>query len=564
VNWTVNWTVNPPVNPPVNPAVDSSLTRRAAAVALSALLAACQPEAGVPVPVDPNRGAAPTLEPAAPSLKRLTGAQYRNAMTSLFGDEILLPTGLEADQRIEGLFAVGSAHTTVSSRGVEKYESGAYSVAGQMMDLPAARDLWVTCEPVDTRDDDCAETVLAALGRRAWRRPVEPDELNVLVAVAGESATALDDFHEGLEFGVAAVLMSPYFLYRAELGDGPSAPDGAYDDWEMASRLSFFLWNTLPDAELLEAAEAGELTTEAGLSAQVDRMLDDARAVDGVRNFFSEMFHLDKLDELSKDPELFVHMRDELGDAAREETLLGIETLVFDDDGDYRDLYTSRRAWIDRSLAAIYDVPAPSRDGFGEVTLDASGGRRGLTGQVSFLALNAHAVSTSATRRGIFVREVVLCQNIPDPPSDANTAIPEVSEDAPTMRERIAVHLEDPYCAGCHLLTDPIGLGFENFDGIGRFRTLENEATIDPSGDIDGTNFSDAWSLAGVLAKHPATVSCLPQTLMQYATGSLSNELDGDLMDWHEHGFVDAGHRVRWLMADIARSPGFSRVGEVQ
>jgi len=265
-----------------------------------------------------------------------------------------------------------------------------------------------------------------------------------------------------------------------------------YDDWEMATRLSFFLWNSIPDQELLQAAQAGDLVSDAGLQGQIDRMLADPRAIEGVRNLFTEMLHLDLLDDLSKDPTVYTYMSDTLGSSAREESLQDIQSLVFDDDGSYLDLFTSQQTHVDRTLAALYNIPAPSPDGFGTVTLDPAGGRRGFLGQAAFLALNAHAVSTSATRRGIFVREVLLCQQIPDPPANANTAIPEVSADAPIMRDRIAEHLADPFCASCHSLTDPIGLGFESFDGIGRWRSTENGATIDPSGTLDGVDFADA------------------------------------------------------------------------
>ncbi|MFT4978694.1 MAG: hypothetical protein ACI8S6_004604, partial [Myxococcota bacterium] len=283
----------------------------------------------------------------------------------------------------------------------------------------------------------------------------------------------------------------------------------------------------------------------------------DPRAVRGARAFFSEMLQLDTLDELSKDPDVFVYMSDALGASAQEETLLGVEDLLFVEDGSYLSLFTRQTAFVDETLAALYAVPSPAREGFGPIVLPSDGGRRGFLGTAAFLVPNAHAVSTSATRRGIFVRDVLLCQPIPDPPADANTAIPEVSADAPTMRERIAVHLEDPFCASCHTLTDPIGLGLENFDGLGRWRLEENGATIDASGELDGTSFTDAWGLGGAVADHARTGPCLVQTMLQYATGSLTDGLDAGLIDWHAEGFAAADHRVLWLMRDLALSPAF-------
>lgn len=508
--------------------------------------------------LEAERAATAPSTPLPPErLRRLTHVQYRNAVRDLFGSGVGEVSSLEADERIEGLFAVGSAHTTISSYGVEKYEAAAYAVAAQALADPVARSRWLTCTPQGTRDDGCAATVLEELGRVAWRRPLSAEELDTLTRLAAEGAVALGDFDAGLEFAVAALLMSPSFLYRVER----VGADARYEDWSLASRLSFFLWNSIPDAALLSAAEAGELQSEAGLAAQVDRMLLDPRAVEGVRSFFGELLWLDALDSLSKDPVVFPYMSDSLGPSAREEALLGVEHLVFVEEGSYLTLFTTQRAFVDRTLAALYNVPAPVMEGFGEVRLSAEGGRRGLLGSAAFLVPNAHAVSTSATRRGIFVREVLLCQPIPDPPADANTAIPEVSADAPTMRERIAVHLEDPFCASCHQLTDPIGLALETFDGLGRQRLTENGAPIDPSGVLDGASFADAWGLGAAVAAHPQTGPCLTQKMLQYATGALAEELDPALLSWHAEGFGAAGHQVLWLMRDVALSPAFRQSG---
>jgi hypothetical protein len=466
---------------------------------------------------------------------------------------------LESDERIEGLYAVGSAWTTISSYGVEKYEAAAYDVALQVIDDPVARERWIACEATDVRDDACAERVLDGLGEALWRRPMSADELDGLVFVAAEAAVTLDDFDEGLSYGIAALLMSPHFLYRAELGEG-----GILDDYALASRLSFFLWDAGPDEELLAAAAAGELSQEAGLSAQVSRLIADDRAIRGVKSFFAEMLVLDALDSLTKDPNVFVYMSDELGSSAQMETLMGLEHLIFTEDGSYLDLFVTQTTFVDATLAALYAVPSPEREGFGEVVMPAEGGRRGLLGQAAFLLPNAHAVSTSATRRGIFVRDVLLCQPVPDPPADADTSIPEVSEDALTMRERIAVHLEDPFCASCHNLTDPIGLALENFDGLGRWRMEENGALIDPSGSLDGVSFADAWQLGEAVAAHPAVAPCLVQTMLQYATGNLVDDLDRGMIDWHTEGFESSEHRVLWLMQDLAMSPAFRETTDPQ
>ena len=188
---------------------------------------------------------------------------------------------------------------------------------------------------------------------------------------------------------------------------------------------------------------------------------------------------------------------------------------------------------------------------------------RGLLGQVATLGLHAHAVSTSVTRRGLFVREVLLCQETPLPPADVDTSIPEASAEAPTMRERVERHLTDPACAGCHTMTDPIGLGLEQFDGIGRFRTEENGATIDPSGELDGVAYTDALGLGAALRVHPNTTACLVETVYTYAWGHDPDDAEDATVDWFLEGFTLTEHRLLALLRDIASSEAFRAAGEI-
>lgn len=502
-----------------------------------------------------ERGPEPSVAPAPPVLRRLTDAQYRNAIRDLFGPGLVLPSQLEPDVAIGGLLALGASETTVSPYGVEQYEAAATTIAEQVLADPA----FVPCTPAGTRDDGCARQVLEPLGRRVWRRPLEPGELDALVGLSGVAAETLGGFHDGLQYGLTALLQSPWFLYRVELGDG----SGAYTDFEMASRLAFFLWDTVPDDELLDAAEAGELTSTGGLEAQVDRMLADPRAREGVRSFFEDLWGLHELDRTAKDPSVFNAYSPDLKESAREETLRAIDDLVFERDASYRDVFDTPVTFLDRRLAALYGVPAPAAEGFARAILPPQGGRVGLLGNASILMMEAHPVSTSVTKRGVFVRQTVLCQEIPPPPADVDTSIPEPSEDAPTMRERVARHLEEDSCAACHRQTDPIGLGLETFDGIGAARTHENGARIDTSGDLDGEPYRTAAELGGLLARHPTVARCLVQKLSAYGTGSPADRDDPSVL-WHTEGFDLEGDRVRWLLRDLVTSQSFRTVGEVE
>ncbi|MGB0637806.1 MAG: DUF1592 domain-containing protein [Myxococcota bacterium] len=507
----------------------------------------------------------PSVELPEPTLRRLTQVQYGNAVTALLGEDVVLPTSLEPDESTDGLQAIGAGLTTISPRGVEQYERAAFDLAAQSLATEENRERLVPCTPSAVVDVECAELFVVEFGRKVWRRPLTAMETETLVSIAGDAALVFGDFHEGLVYSIAALLQSPHFLFRTELGEvDEESGERRFSSMEMASRLSFLLWNSTPDAALLDAGEAGELLTDEGLGVQVNRMIDDPRIEDGIRAFFTDMFTLYELDEMSKDPTVFTHMSPDVGPSAREETLLGVVDLVLDQDADYRDLFTTQTTFLDRKMASIYNVRAPAREGFARTELSADGGRRGFLGQASFLALNSHPVSTSATLRGKFVREVILCQYIPPPPSDINTAIPEPSADAATLRERVAVHLEDDFCASCHQLTDPIGLGFENFDGLGHWRTLENGVEIDPSGDLDSHDFTTAWEMTALVATHPAMPGCLTQTLMSYASGHSVGAGEGDAVDYHSEAFEHMDHSFLFLLKDVAMSSAFRMAGEIE
>ncbi len=525
-------------------------------LALFVLLAGCDtPTASEEPPF--LRGAQPDYSAPAPVLRRLTYSQYVHSIDDLFGTGLVLPDELEPDTRAAGLYAVGASLTSISALGVDRYESVAYTIAEQVLTDPTRRAAIVGCVPVSPADADCAREVLNALGERVWRRPLSDGELDVLVSVTTTAGMTLGDFDLGLSYGLAALLQSPYFLFRVELGEVDPAGGHRYSGWEMASRLSYFLWDGPPDDALLLAAESGALLTDAGLEAEVDRMLQDERTRRGLRAFFGDMLHLDELDALTKDPSLFVNMSSELGPAAREQTLQDLDAIVLEDDVDFRTFLTSTDTHIDRTLAALYDVPAPVREGFGLTTLPISGGRRGFLGQASFLALQAHATSTSVTLRGLYLREVLLCQELPSPPAGLNTSIPEANAERPTMRDRVAQHLEDPSCAGCHQLMDPIGLGFEHFDGVGRWRDTENGHPIDPAGSFDGDEFVDAWGLGQVVADHGSFAPCVSDTLLRSALGRTLADEELELAEWHADGLHQEGYRLRWLFRDIVMGPAF-------
>ena len=509
------------------------------------LLFACTSSVEDTAELDP--GPEPALaEPPPPQLRRLTSEQYRNSIRDLFGDDLVLPGSLEPDEEVDLLLSVGSSVTAVSPRGVEQYEAAAYLVAGQL--APGLLDC-------DTSSPDCVEPWLEETGRRVWRRPLEEGEIDRIMAVHSEASKVLGDGDAGVEYLLAALLQSPHFLYRVEVGDG----SGRLTGYEVATRLSFLFWNTTPDDLLLEAAEEGELDTPEGVRLHAERLLEDPRSAEGIRNFFAEMWALYDLDHLSKDPLVYSWMSPSLGPAMKEETLRVVEDLV-QSDGDYRDLLTTRETWVDHRLAALYNVRIPNAEGFSPIMLPADGTRAGLLGHGSILALYAHPVSTSVTRRGAFVRERLLCHQIPPPPADVDPSIPEASE-GETLRQRVRKHLEDPACASCHLVTDPIGLGLENFDGIGAWRTHDNGGLIDASGTLDGEFFVDARGLGRTLRNHRDLPTCLNDFLYRYAMGHSVTGGEQPVVDWLAVVFAAEGYSVQELMLRLVTSEAFLTVG---
>jgi hypothetical protein len=519
------------------------------ASALWLTFAACAPSD--PVAAEPL-GPEPEVAPTVASLRRLTRPQFEASLEDVFGPGLILPPYLEPDVEVEGLVSVGAGQAALSPYGVEQYESAAYLVAQQVL-ADDARRAALPCEPAA---EGCFDTLASTVGRRLWRRSLTAAELEVQVGLAETAADTLGDPDGGVEFLLASLLQSPNFLYRVEVGAG-----GAFSGTELASRMAYLAWGGPPDDELLDLAEAGELADPDVRRAQAERLNADPRAARGVRAQFVELLGLQGLSTLNKDPTTFVHAGPEVGPAAREETLSLVERLWAEDE-DFRDLVTSRRTSVDRTLAAIYGIPAPAREGFGEVELPADGVRGGLFGQVSFLALQAHPVSTSVTRRGMFVRERLLCQDLPAPPANVDTSIPASTPDSPTMRDRVAVHLQDPVCASCHRLSDPMGLALEHFDGIGRYREDDQGYAIDTSGDLDGRAFDGLGGLALAVHDHPDFTRCLVTGALRYAQGHPLSEGEDELVDWFDARFARDGWSWSRLLEDVMASDGFVNAGE--
>jgi len=503
-------------------------------------------------------------EPAEPVLRRLTRSQYGNVLQDIFGDKLVIPTSLEPDSRSHGLMAVGASINGLSPVGVEKYFSAAKAVSKQVINQAELRSMHLECaEGADVADAACLNELLDTYGRQLWRRPLTQGEKDELLTLAVEAQEAMTTALPGIETLLTGLLLSPHFLYIMT----PTLPGEErtlYSGQAMASRISFFLWNSAPDEELLTAAEEGLLDSPEGLEEQVARMITDPRTRRGMRAFFTDWWELDLLDGLLKDPKTFPHFYAKLGMDAREETLRFMEEIVFDNPTDIRNLYTSTTTFVNPPLASIYQIPSPTIEGFGQVELDPNAERAGVLGQVSFLATQAHPTRPSPTLRGVFVREKLLCLSMPPPPANVDTTVPETSLDAPTIKEILEVHMKEPSCAVCHAMTDPIGLGFERFDGIGRYRLLENGVPIDPTGSLDKIDFEDARGLGRAVAEHSRSVPCVVSTAWIYANGRGLSSDDNHVLKDLEIRFEESGYQLLSLLAEIAVHPAFLETREGQ
>jgi hypothetical protein len=372
-------------------------------------------------------------------------------------------------------------------------------------------------------DSACAKTIFSTLARRAYRRPVSDQDLKPLLAMYAEGR-ASGTFDAGIELGLKRLLLSPEFLFRVERDPANVAPDTPYriSDIELASRLSFFLWSSIPDDELLDLAVKGRLRTPSVLAAQVARLVADPRSSGFMTNFAGQWLYLRNLPSTAPVATAFPDFDDSLRQGFRRETEMFFESIVREDRRAL-DLLTANYTFLDERLARHYGIPGIKGSQFRRVSLDASSARSGLLGHGSILTVTSQPDRTSPVVRGKWILENFLGTSPPPPPPNVPDLKPSVEPGAVlSMRERMQAHRVNPVCASCHAMMDPIGLSLENLDGVGRLRTLgESSAPIDASGAFpDGTKFDGASGLRhALLARSDQFVTTVTEKLLTYALG---------------------------------------------
>jgi hypothetical protein len=498
------------------------------------------------------------LIPAEAVLPRLTQAQYRNSIADLLGPGIPA-SPLEADTSPYLFDTIGATSTTLSELGTEQYEQAADIATKAIFSDPAKRAALVGCE-VAAAGDACVSGFLKSFGRRAFRRPLAIDEVERWVQVA----TSLSDESawDGLRLAVSGMLQSPSFLYRIELGEpNPEKPgERIILGYEMAGRLSFLIWNTIPDDALLDAAERGELNHIDGIQREAARLIDHPRGAQAMQDFFGQFLDLSRLEHTSRTPENYPAFTPSLKAAMRREIELLVSDIM-DTRGDIRSIFSARHTFVNSELAAHYGLDAPGTDAatFVAVAFDDASPRAGILTSGAFLTMNAHETQTSPTARGKYVRERVLCQTVKPPPPDVDTELDPPSATNPkTVRERLEEHQKNEACRGCHSFIDPPGFTFEHFDSIGTYRTVqEGNLPIDSSGDLDGKPVNDARDLAALLEEDQRVGACMVKQLYRFSQGRLDTEGEAPALAGLEARFEDAGYDFRTLLIELVVSDGF-------
>jgi hypothetical protein len=426
-------------------------------------------------------------------------------------------------------------------------------------DTPSRRRVFIR-RPAKAEDEEaCAKQILANLARRAYRRPVTDDDLAPLLAFYRQGRED-GDFETGIQAALAAILVNPQFLFRIERDPPNIASSTPYtiSDLELASRLSFFLWSSIPDDELLDLAERGKLRQPEVLERQVRRMLADNRSRSLVTNFTRQWLHLGNLDSISPDMRLYPDFDDNLRQAMRRETEFHVQSVIRDDRS-VLELVTAAHTYLNERLARHYGIPHIHGSRFRRVNVDASSNRGGLLRQASLLTVTSYATRTSPVIRGHYVLQNLVGSPPPPPPPDVPALADNTVLQTLSIRERLSQHRANAACASCHVQMDPVGFSLENFDAIGRWRTSELGQPIDATGDLlDGREFRGVAGLEQALLDRPELfVRTLTEKLLTFALGRGSDEHDAPAIRQIVREAKADDFRFSRIVLGIVQSPPF-------
>ncbi|WP_433932293.1 DUF1592 domain-containing protein [Sorangium cellulosum] len=490
-------------------------------------------------------------------LRRMSRIEFDRTVADLLGLDAtgyILPT----DANVEG-FDNNAEALLYAGTDVQLMRDAAEDIAARVIEAPGSL---VPCE-VATGDDACATEFFESFGRRAFRRPLTQDDRARYMELY-RSVKADEGFAGGVQAMIAAALQSPYFLYRPEIG--AVAADGTYQllPHEIASQLSYMIWSSMPDDELLSKAESGELATPAVISAEVDRMMQDPRADAGVLRFFKTWLQLNG--KPSKDMTAYPEYTEAVRQAIEKETAAFVRHLIREGSGSLSEMYTANYSYVNPELASFYGLEAPGgnadQDGMTQVDLTGSN-RMGILTLGSVLSTHAHAAESSPVHRGKFVREQLLCQPLPPPPAGLDVKPPQ-PDPTKSTRERFAEHSNNEACGSCHSLIDGIGFGFEHFDGVGRYRDNDDGHPVDASGNIVGApstsgTFDGTGELAQMLAQSPDAQACFTLQWLRFGFGAMDQSELSCMAEQITGQLGPENLTVAGVIKAIAQSPRFTR-----
>jgi hypothetical protein len=492
--------------------------------------------------------------------RRLTNVEYDNTVHDLLGTEQKLAAGFVSEEA-DGFDNIASALDVTPSQ-YESYFNAADTLASEFFANAKQRDANVGCTPSGTDGGACLETVLQNFGTRVFRRALRADEKVSLKSAYGRARALGETEQASLQHVLVAMLASAQFLYRTELPGNPSGATlaRALDGYELASRLSYFLWSTLPDAELFRVAADRSLTQTDALRKQLDRMLDDPRAQAFVDNFAGQWLGMRALTQHEVLSEVYPQFDAPLRAAMIQEARAYFGEFLFED-RPLKEFLSAEVHFVDKRLAAHYGIPAPTQTGFARVDKPI-GDRRGFLGLAAFLTVTSFAQRTSPTLRAKWILEQLLCSPVPPPPANVVAALEGKDAASSTttidnVRARLEQHRRDPSCSGCHNLMDPLGLALESFDGIGRSRTkYDNGDAVDTHGVLpDGKQIDGPVALSNVVANDPRFLRCVTQKMLTYALGRGLEE-EAALIDATLESFRGEG-TLRALIESVVLSAAF-------
>ena len=510
-------------------------------------------------------------------LRRLTHNQYDNTVRDLLGDRTRPASHFPPEDFVNGFKNQAQAQS-IPPLLAEAYSVAAEKLARNAFRFGDRRGL-VPCQAAATTDAKCATDFIRQFGLRAYRRPLASDEVQRFLRLFIAQAQDTGEFLRGAQIVLEAMLQSPNFLFLVEWGE-----EGGWAQYEIASRLSYFLWNTMPDEQLFRSAATGILATSEGVEKEARRMLADPRAQDALDEFVSQWMRFDRVLDSTKDTRLYADFTTQLAAQMTEETKRLVRYLV-STDANFMEIFTARYGFLTAELAALCGLPPPS-EAFQMVKFPTGVDRAGILGQGTFLAQTGKPDTTSPTERGLFIREHFLCQHIPPPPPGVDANLPPITTESKPMtnRERmVELHMSNDACVSCHRLVDPVGFGLERFDTIGRWHEMQlltvfpsdeerkkgiepkkYELELDTSASIAGipnSEFSSVTELGKILAGSPTCQTCIVKQLFRYAWGRGESAADRPTLDQAFLDFRDSGFQFRELIISLVTSDTFRRIG---